>query len=82
MLVAHALPNCLPCVCRLAVMKALLEWRHQAPTAPDTLACYPFLRDDPFMMEAAPHVFFAGCQPEFASEEVHGELSMKVKAQG
>jgi len=44
-------------------MKALrktLEWRHVAPTAPDTLGCYPFLDEDPFVMETAPDLYFAG----------------------
>jgi len=44
-------------------MKALrktLEWRHVAPTAPDTLGCYPFLERDPFVMETTPDLYFAG----------------------
>ena len=38
-----------------------------APTAPDTLACYPFTIKDPLIFgdsEGFPHVIFAGNQPE------------------
>jgi len=45
----------------------LLRWRHLAPTAPDTLAAYPYFDADPFILHSAPHVFFAGGQPEFAT---------------
>jgi DNA polymerase delta subunit 2 len=37
-----------------------LEMRHLCPTAPDTLRAYPQLDDDPFVIEEAPHVYFAG----------------------
>ena len=43
----------------LDVMReSLLQWRHMAPTAPDTLACYPFYDRDPFVVEATPHLYF------------------------
>lgn len=41
-------------------------WQHLCPTAPDTLPCYPYQDDDPFMMSTVnsefqcPDVFFAG----------------------
>lgn len=50
----------------------ILEWGHLVPTAPDTLAAYPFADDDPFVLRAAPHVFFAGNQPAFATRLVTG----------
>ena len=58
---------------RLAIMEAILEWGHLVPTAPDTLSSYPFAMDDPFLLEEAPHVFFAGNQPEFQTRMVTGE---------
>ncbi|CAM9630869.1 unnamed protein product, partial [Hapterophycus canaliculatus] len=37
-----------PCLRRL---EETLEWRHMAPTAPETLGCYPFVTEDPFIIE-------------------------------
>lgn len=45
---------------RLACLEALLRWGHLAPTAPDTLPAYPFKDRDPFVLQGAPHVLFAG----------------------
>lgn len=50
---------------RLQMLEQTLTWRHLAPTAPDTLATYPFSQDDPFILTEAPHVYFVGNQPEF-----------------
>ncbi|KAJ2542537.1 DNA polymerase delta small subunit Cdc1 [Coemansia sp. RSA 1822] len=49
--------------CQLAAQS--LQWRHIAPTAPDTLWCYPFTEHDPFIVRTTPHVYFAGNQREF-----------------
>ncbi|CAM9786444.1 unnamed protein product, partial [Discosporangium mesarthrocarpum] len=37
-----------PCLRRL---ESTLHWRHLAPTAPETLGCYPFMSEDPFVIE-------------------------------
>ncbi|KDD73042.1 hypothetical protein H632_c2601p0, partial [Helicosporidium sp. ATCC 50920] len=47
-----------------------LRWGHAAPTAPDTLPAYPYHDADPLVLEAAPHLFFAGGQPRFESRLV------------
>lgn len=39
-----------------------------APTAPDTLACYPFTGEDPLILNDAPHLLFAGNQRTYGSE--------------
>ncbi|KAG5175621.1 DNA polymerase alpha/epsilon subunit B-domain-containing protein [Tribonema minus] len=57
---------------RLQMLENMLRWQHIAPTAPDTLGCYPFLTEDPFVLEECPHVFFAGNQPRFATRLVEG----------
>ena len=45
----------------LDAMELCLRARHLAPTAPDTLACYPITSDcDPLIIDAAPHVFVSG----------------------
>ena len=54
-------------------LSTLLDWRHLAPTAPDILACYPMPQEDLFVIEEAPHVFFAGNQPRFESQVVQGK---------
>ncbi|KAE8212038.1 hypothetical protein CF319_g9293 [Tilletia indica] len=35
--------------------------------APDTLWCYPFNTDDPFLIREAPDIYFVGNQPSFAT---------------
>ena len=54
----------------LDVMERFLNWGHIAPSAPDTLACYPFKDRDPFVLTKIPDVFFAGCQSAFGSREI------------
>lgn len=51
----------------LDILELMLRNRHMAPTCPDTLASYPYAEgNDPFVLEETPHLFFAGCQKEFA----------------
>ncbi|THW85393.1 hypothetical protein D6D15_08092, partial [Aureobasidium pullulans] len=57
---------------RLEMMEATLRWRLCAPTAPDTLWCYPFQDKDRFVIEATPHVYIVGNQPRFESTIVEG----------
>lgn len=49
----------------IEALQMTLEMRHVCPTAPDTLRAYPQLEQDPFVIEATPHVYFAGNQDEF-----------------
>ena len=44
-----------------------LKWHHLAPTAPDTLNCYPHFEQDPFIMEKAPNLYFSGNMATFES---------------
>ncbi|WVQ70346.1 uncharacterized protein L199_008573 [Kwoniella botswanensis] len=55
----------LPSDSRLAMARRTLEWRHIAPTAPDTLWIYPFPDADPFIIKHRPDVYVIGNQPEF-----------------
>ncbi|KAI9216301.1 DNA polymerase alpha/epsilon subunit B-domain-containing protein [Blastocladiella britannica] len=52
---------------RLEMTCRFLEWRHLAPTAPDTLWCYPYREDDPLVLETRPRLFAIGNQPQFAT---------------
>ncbi|ENN71100.1 hypothetical protein YQE_12033, partial [Dendroctonus ponderosae] len=56
----------------LEAMEDCLIWNHLAPTAPDTLGCFPYYDNDPFIIDDCPHTFFCGNQPEFASKIVTG----------
>jgi len=60
---------------RLDVMEASLAWQHLTPTAPDTLATYPFSDRDPFIVTRAPHVYFVGNQPAFQTRVVTSAAS-------
>jgi len=46
----------------LEVLCSTLRWAHLAPTAPDSLPCFPLSETDPdpFVIDSAPHVLFAG----------------------
>ena len=46
-------------------LESCLRWNHMAPTAPDTLGCYPFYETDPFIVEHCPHVFFSSNHEKF-----------------
>mmetsp|Transcript_5254 Transcript_5254/g.11653 ORF Transcript_5254/g.11653 Transcript_5254/m.11653 type:complete len:503 (+) Transcript_5254:5650-7158(+) len=47
------------------LMEQTLQWRHMAPTAPDTLPCYPLVSHDPFVIQNRPQIYFAGNQNSF-----------------
>ncbi|KAH8917836.1 hypothetical protein BT69DRAFT_1248348 [Atractiella rhizophila] len=57
----------------------LLDWAHDAPTAPDTLACYPFQNTDPFVMDACPDLYVVGNQQKFETRLMEGEQGQKVR---
>lgn len=52
---------------RVELMESTMRARHLCPTAPDTLACYPYTRMDPFVIKESPHVYFVGNQPAFGT---------------
>ncbi|KAF8519311.1 DNA polymerase alpha/epsilon subunit B-domain-containing protein [Hysterangium stoloniferum] len=52
---------------RLAIATRTLEWRHMAPTAPDTLWCHPYSTQDPFILSSTPHIYIIGNQPFFST---------------
>ena len=66
---------------RCEALRSLLAWGHLAPTAPDTLAAFPFKSADPFVMDGCPHVFFCGGGREFATATAEvGEDGRVVEA--
>ncbi|KAF9573126.1 hypothetical protein EC968_008975 [Mortierella alpina] len=64
---------------RLEMATKTLAWRHMAPTAPDTLWCYPFKDRDPFIMTQSPHIYFVGNQDKFATEFVTGQEGQRTR---
>ncbi|KAF1971379.1 DNA polymeras-like protein subunit delta-2 [Bimuria novae-zelandiae CBS 107.79] len=62
----------------LDVMEMMLRWRCIAPTAPDTLWCYPFQDDDPLILRECPHIYFAGNREKFESRVVQGPAGQQV----
>lgn len=64
---------------RLEMMEAMLRWRLTAPTAPDTLWCFPFQDGDRFVMKECPHVYFVGNQPKFETRVIEGPHGQTVR---
>ena len=60
-------------------MEAILRWRLSAPTAPDTLWCYPFQDSDQFVLAECPHVYFVGNQPKFETSVIEGPRGEEVR---
>ena len=62
----------------LKVMEMMLRWRCIAPTAPDTLWCYPFQDDDPLLLRECPHIYLAGNMTKFGRTVIDGPAGQKV----
>lgn len=59
-----------PPATRLGLAASTLQWRHIAPTAPDTLWCHPYRGMDPFVIKETPELYVVGNQPEFRTRMV------------
>ncbi|CAH2058411.1 unnamed protein product, partial [Thlaspi arvense] len=64
---------------KLDFVERTLRWRHLAPTAPNTLGCYPFTDRDPFLIETCPHVYFVGNQDKFDNRLLKGSEGQLVR---
>nr|GMC84358.1 DNA polymerase delta small subunit isoform X1 [Ipomoea batatas] len=64
---------------KLEFMERTLRWRHLAPTAPNTLGCYPFTDRDPFFVESCPHVYFVGNQDKYETRLIKGPEGQVVR---
>lgn len=75
--VSKYVADCTP----LELMEYTLRWRLVAPTAPDTLWCYPYQTADPFVLQdgQCPHVYFLGNQDKFATTVIEGHDGQKTR---
>ncbi|VAI10130.1 unnamed protein product [Triticum turgidum subsp. durum] len=64
---------------RLEFMERTLKWRHLAPTAPNSLGCYPYTDKDPFLVETCPHVYFVGNQDRYETRLLKGTEKQQVR---
>ncbi|XP_027068354.1 DNA polymerase delta small subunit isoform X1 [Coffea arabica] len=64
---------------KLEFLERTLRWRHVAPTAPNTLGCYPFTDRDPFFVETCPHVYFVGNQEKYETRLIKGAEGQIVR---
>jgi len=64
---------------KLEFMERTLRWRHLAPTAPNSLGCYPYTDKDPFLVESCPHVCFVGNQDKYETRLLEGPEKQKVR---
>ncbi|KAL1463163.1 hypothetical protein WDU94_014944 [Cyamophila willieti] len=63
----------------LDILEYTLRCGHVAPTAPDTLACYPFYDNDPMIIDNCPDVYFAGNQSKFETKTIEIEKGKHVR---
>ncbi|XP_065065704.1 DNA polymerase delta subunit 2-like [Rhopilema esculentum] len=63
---------------RMEILEFTLRCGHLCPTCPDTLSCYPYYTEDPFVLRDCPQVYFAGNQPSFVTKTVKGDSGQSV----
>ncbi|KAL4703295.1 hypothetical protein ACJJTC_015427 [Scirpophaga incertulas] len=63
----------------LEIMKKTLQWRHLAPTCPDTIPCTPCDLTDPFIIYNCPAIYFSGNCDEFATDIYKGGEGQQVR---
>ena len=65
----------------LDLMESTLQWRLIAPTAPDTLWCYPYQNRDPFVIgdEKCPVLYAVGNSEQFDTRIVQGSAEQWVR---
>lgn len=63
----------------LEIMQKTLQWRHIAPTCPDTVPCTPCIDTDPFTIYNCPAIYFSGNCKEFATDLHKGNLGLLFK---
>jgi DNA polymerase delta subunit 2 len=62
----------------LEIMEDLLMLNHLSPTSPDTVNTYPFIDNDPLIIEESPNVFFVGNQSSFDQKIVKNDKNEEI----
>ena len=62
----------------MEVGEAMLNFNHLAPTSPDTLGCYPFIDDDPFIIRQLPNVLLLGNQEKLEVKQWNDSVKIMV----
>ncbi|XP_035722781.1 DNA polymerase delta subunit 2-like isoform X3 [Vespa mandarinia] len=57
----------------LTWLENTLYWRHYVPTAPDKLSCYPYFKNDPFIIKECPDIYFVGNMEEYDTKVISDE---------
>lgn len=63
---------------RLDILESNLRSSHICPTSPDTLSCYPYYNEDPFILTESPHIYFAGNQPRLETKTIDAGDGKKI----
>ncbi|KAJ2944299.1 hypothetical protein O0L34_g18285 [Tuta absoluta] len=63
----------------IEILKRTLQWRHLAPSCPDTVPCTPCVHTDPFTIYNCPAIYFSGNSDQFATEMYEGEDGQRVR---
>jgi DNA polymerase delta subunit 2 len=57
-----------------------LKFNHLVPTGPDTVPTFPFYKNDPFIIENVPHVYFCGNCEEFETKLIDVDVGSEGKS--
>ena len=60
----------LPPMSEMELLQSTMMFAHIAPSAPDSLASFPFLTEDPFIIKTTPHIYFCGNCESYESKLV------------
>ena len=59
------------------ILEKTLVWGHITPTSPETMSCYPFVDEEPFIIDHLPDIYFAGNMDKFDYKHLSDEASKK-----
>ncbi|KZC11620.1 PREDICTED: DNA polymerase delta small subunit-like [Dufourea novaeangliae] len=63
----------------LTWLECTLDWKHYAPTAPDTVPAYPYSKIDPFIITEYPDIYFAGNMDKYDTKLVTANEGQTIR---